>query len=264
VPTNYSSPLDVIRPGALLLLALGVFASASADESLHIAVASNFRNAALEITETFTSESEIQVRLSSGSTGKLYAQIVNGAPYDVFLAADMQRPRLLAERGDGLKDSLRRYVDGKLVLISADHDIKDGDCLKALRDGSFGKLAIANPATAPYGAAAKAYLQAADLWDVAEAKIVMGESIAQAFLFVATGNATLGIVSASQLVSENTRAGISCRWAIDVPDDSAVHQGGIILNRTKMPDEARLFMEFLRSDTATALMVAHGYEVPTG
>jgi len=254
----------VIRSGVLPLLALGLFASAGADDSLSIAVASNFRTTAKEITEAFTNEIGVPVRLSSGSTGKLYAQIINGAPYDIFLAADMERPRRLAESGEGIEDSLHRYVDGKLVLMSADPDIKDGNCSKALRDGSYRKLAIANPATAPYGAAAKAYLQAAGLWDDAKSKIVMGENISQTFQFVATRNATLGIVSASQLVAGNSLAEISCRWSIDVPDDSAVHQGGIILNRTQMPDEARLFMKFLRSDTATELMIAHAYEVPTG
>jgi len=251
----------VIRPG-LLLLALGLTASAGANDSLSIAVASNFRSTAQEIAKVFTDETGVPVRLSSGSTGKLYAQIVNGAPYDVFLAADMERPRLLAQNGAGIEDSLHLYVDGKLVLVSADPDMKQGDCSAALRDGSYRRLAIANPATAPYGAAAKAYLQAAGLWGDAEPKIIMGESISQAFQFVATRNATLGIVSASQLAAGNSPVEMSCRLAIDVPQDFAVHQGGIILQRTQMRDEARLFMEFLRGDTATALMIAHGYEVP--
>jgi len=252
----------MIRPRVLLLFALALSASAGADDSLTIAVASNFRSTAQEITEAFTNETGVPVRLSSGSTGKLYAQIVNGAPYDIFLAADMERPRLLAKSGAGIEASLHLYVDGKLVLMSADPDIKEGNCFRALKDGSYRRLAIANPATAPYGAAAKAYLQAAGLWGDAKSKIVMGENISQTFQFVATKNATLGIVSASQLVAGNSLAEISCRWEIDVPQDSVVHQGGIILQRTQMRDEARLFMKYLRGDTATALMIAHGYEVP--
>jgi len=252
----------VIQPGVLLLLALGLFASAGADDSLSVAVASNFRSAAEDLADAFTMESRVPVRLSSGSTGKLYAQIMNGAPYDIFLAADMERPRLLSDSGEGIEGSLHLYADGKLVLVSADPDIKERDCIRALREGSYRKLAIANPATAPYGAAAKAYLLAAGLWDDAESRIIMGENISQAFQFVATRNATLGIVSASQLAGSNPLAAISCQWAIDVPEDYAVHQGGIILHRTQMPDEARLFMKYLRSDTARALMIAHGYEVP--
>jgi molybdate transport system substrate-binding protein len=250
----------VIRPISLFLLVLSV--SAGADDSLSVAVASNFRNTTEEIADAFTLETGVPIRLSSGSTGKLYAQIVNGAPYDLFLAADLERPRLLADNGTGIEDSLQAYVDGKLVLMSADPDIKDRNCLQALRDGSFRKLAIANPATAPYGAAAKAWLQAMGFWDDVESRIVMGENISQTFQFVATRNATLGIVSASQLAAGGGMVKSSCQQAIDAPKDHAVHQGGIILRRTQMHDEARLFMKFLRSDTARALMRAHGYGLP--
>jgi molybdate transport system substrate-binding protein len=246
----------------LLLLALGLAASAGADESLTIAVASNFRSTAELIAEDFTDESGIPVRLSSGSTGKLYAQIVNGAPYDIFLAADVERPRLLTENGGAIEGSLRVFAEGKLVLISADPELSEQDCLRLLEDGSYRRIAIANPVIAPYGAAAKAYLQAAGLWDDAEAKMVMGENVSQTFQFVATGNATLGIVSASQLADDSGAARISCRRAIDVPEDEAVHQGGVILRRSEMLEEARLFMEYLRSDTVSALVLARGYEVP--
>ena len=252
----------MIQSVVLLLLFLSFSAAADAEDSLSIAVASNFRNTAEEIADAFTIETGVPTRLSSGSTGKLYAQIVNGAPYDVFLAADMERPRLLSENGAGIEDTLQAYVDGELVLMSADPDIREGNCLRALRDGSYKRLAIANPATAPYGAAAKAYLQAAGLWGDAESRIVMGENISQTFQFVATGNATLGIVSASQLAAGSGRVRTSCRQAIDAPTDHAVHQGGIILHRSKMHDEARLFMKFLASDTARAVMIAHGYEIP--
>lgn len=252
----------MLLPRVLLLFALGLFESAGADDPLSIAVASNFHSTAKEIAEAFTVEAGVSVILSSGSTGKLYAQIINGAPYDLFLAADMERPRLLAESGEGIEASLHLYVSGKLVLMSADPDIKGGNCSSALRSGSYRKLAIANPATAPYGAAAKAYLQAAGLWGDAESRIIMGENISQTFQFVATRNATLGIVSASQLAIAHSLINPSCHSAIDVPKDHAIQQGGIILHRTKMPVEARLFMSFLRSDIATELMIAQGYEVP--
>ncbi len=252
----------MIQPIVLLLLALGFSAGASADDPLTLAVASNFRSTAELIAEDFTDEHEIPVRLSSGSTGKLYAQIVNGAPYDIFLAADVERPRLLTENGDGIASSLRVFVEGKLVLISADPGLSGQACSSILKDGSYKRLAIANPVTAPYGAAAKAYLQAAGYWDDAKGKIIMGENVSQTFQFVATGNATLGIVSASQLAEGNAAAVISCRWAIDVPAKDAVRQAGVILRRTEMLDEARLFMEYLESDSATAIMLARGYEVP--
>jgi len=258
----------VIQPVVLLLLVLSFFAGAAAradvraDNRLSIAVASNFRSTAEDVARAFTVETGVPIRLSSGSTGKLYAQVVNGAPYDIFLAADMKRPRLLSESGAGIEDSLQVYVDGQLILMSADSSIGEDDCLKTLREGSYRKLAIANPATAPYGAAAKAWLQAAGLWGDAESKIIMGENISQTFQFVATRNATLGIVSASQLAIAHRLINPSCHSAIDVPKDHAIQQGGIILHRTNMPVEARLFMSFLRSNTAAELMIAQGYEVP--
>jgi molybdate transport system substrate-binding protein len=176
----------------------------------------------------------------------------------------MERPRLLTENGAGIESSMRAYVEGKLVLISADPEFHSQECSKVLADGSYRRLAIANPLTAPYGAAAKAYLQAAGLWDDVKPKLVMGENVAQTFQFVVSGNAALGIVSASLLADSNGRARVSCHWAIDVPEDDAVRQGGVILRRTELLDEARLFMEFLQSDTARTMMMENGYEVPTG
>ena len=252
----------MIQPRKLLLLVLGLSATAGADDSLTIAVASNFRSTAQLIADAFTDELGVSVRLSSGSTGKLYAKIVNGAPYDVFLAADMQRPRLLETNGDAIAGSLQPYADGKLVLISADPSLKGQYCSRVLRSGSYRKLAIANPATAPYGAAAKAYLLDAGLWDDAKPRIVMGENISQTFQFVATKNATLGIVAASQLAHDISLTEITCRWAIDVPPTHVIHQGGVILRRTDKLDDARLFMKFLRSDTARELMLSYGHEVP--
>jgi molybdate transport system substrate-binding protein len=147
-------------------------------------------------------------------------------------------------------------------LISADPDLEGQSCSRALRSGSYRRLAIANPATAPYGAAAKAFLQSAGIWDDAMPKIIMGENISQTFQFVATRNATLGIVSASQLAAGNSLAKITCRWPIDVPESHAVQQGGVILRRTDNLDDARSFMHFLQSQTARAIMANHGYEVP--
>lgn len=251
----------MIRPRELLLLVLGLSATAGAEDSLTIAVASNFRSTAQLIADAFTSELGVSVRLSSGSTGKLYAQIVNGAPYDVFLAADMQRPRLLETSGDAIVGSLQSYANGSLVLISANPSLKGQYCSRALESGSYRKLAIANPATAPYGTAAKAYLLAAGLWDDAMPRIIMGENVSQAFQFVATGNATLGIVAASQLAHENSLAEITCRSEVDVPTTHVVRQGAVILRRTDNLDDARLFMKFLSSETARDLMISYGYEV---
>ena len=248
------------QPKALLLLAVLCSATTHADNSLTIAVASNFRATAQEIAQAFTHETGVPVLLSSGSTGKLYAQIVNGAPFDIFLAADIKRPRMLEVNGVAVKGSLFSYAKGKLVLISADYSLKGQSCSEALNSGSYRKIAIANPETAPYGAAAKAYLQTAGLWEDAKSRMVMGENILQTFQFVATGNATLGFVAAAQLAIDSSPEEITCRSEIDVPEADIVYQAGVILARTEYLEDAHSFMSFLQSAEARVLMSSHGYE----
>ena len=248
------------QPKALLLLAVLLTATTHADDALTVAVASNFRGTAEEVARTFTHKTGVPVLLSSGSTGKLYAQIVNGAPFDIFLAADIKRPQMLEESGVAVKGSMLTYAKGRLVLISADRSLEDQTCSGLLNSGSYRKIAIANPETAPYGAAAKAYLQTAGLWEDAKSRMVIGENILQTFQFVATGNATLGFVAASQLAVDSSPTGISCRSEIDVPETDVVYQAAIILERTKYLDDARSFMSFLQSAEARALMSSQGYE----
>ncbi len=245
-----------------LLLLVFFLAPARADEPLTIAVSSNFRHAAEEIAAAFTADSGIRVGLSSGSTGLLYAQIVNGAPFDVFLAADTERPRLLEQSGLAAEGTLFSYAIGKLVLISADSALRDQNCLNALKDGSYRHLAIANPDIAPYGAAARAYLQAEGLWGQARSRIVVGENIAQTFQFVATGNAALGIVAASQIRNVATPLPITCKSVIQTADENSLIQSGIVLRRSAIQESARSFMMFLRSAEARELIVANGYGVP--
>jgi len=244
-----------------LLFAALVSCISVADDRLTIAVASNFLATAEEIAAVFTADTGTPVRLSSGSTGKLYAQIINGAPYDIFLAADTARPRLLEERGIATPGSLITYAEGRLVLVSADPDLRGRNCLWALQSGSYRKLAIANPETAPYGAAAKAYLQTAGLWDDTKSRLVMGENILQTLQFVATGNATLGLVAASQLASPGNPVDLVCRWAIDVPEAKAIRQGGVVLRRSDKQEAAQSFMNFMQGAKARKLMLQRGYEV---
>ena len=247
----------------LPLLLLLFLAPARADDPLTIAVASNFRNTAVVIAASFTAETGIRVRLSSGSTGMLYAQIINGAPFDIFLAADVERPRLLQQRGLAADGTLYSYAIGKLVLISADPALGDQKCLDALQQGSYKHLAIANPDIAPYGAAARAFLQASGLWEQARSRVVVGENVAQTFQFVVTGNAALGIVAASQIRNDHGPIRMACKLAIDTPDESRLLQSGMVLQRSRNKESARSFMTFLLSAEARGMMVAHGYEVPS-
>lgn len=244
----------------LLLLSVLLPATAFADEALTIAVASNFHSTAKEIASRFTASTGTAVRLSTGSTGKLYAQIVNGAPYDIYLAADAERPELLEESGEAVTGSRITYAMGSLVLWSADPSLADRDCRDSLERGDFRKLAIANPKTAPYGSAAQEFLQQAGLLAATESKLVFGENISQTLNFVATGNATLGLIAASQAASE-LPVSATCSWSVPPELHSELHQQAVILTASKNVATAREFMGFLQSAEIRALLEKQGYRV---
>lgn len=209
----------------------------------------------------FVAATGTQVRLSSGSTAKLYAQIVNGAPYDIFLAADAERPKLLLDSGLAVPGSGMTYALGSLVLWSADSSLRGKDCRAALDEGAYTHLAIANPQTAPYGRAAKEFLQATGLWEVAKSRLVFGENISQTFLFVATGNATLGLVASSQVIATSPYVA-TCSWPVHSPELSLILQDGIILQRASNLEAARSFMEFIQAPRGIEILKRNGYSVP--
>jgi molybdate transport system substrate-binding protein len=234
---------------------------ALAEDGLTIAVASNFQRTAAAIAAEFSQSTQIPVRISAGSTGRLYAQIVNGAPYDVFLAADSARPKRLEDEGLAATGSRLTYAVGSLLLWSADTTLDEGECLEALKSGSYRRLAIANPLTAPYGLAAQEFLQAANLYDAALSRLVYGENIAQALHFVASGNATLGLVSASQInldIPVETR----CAWEVPRHMHSEIVQQGVVLNASASPEAAMKFMAFLQGPRVAAILKGHGYKAP--
>lgn len=243
-----------------LLVAL-VPTGSFADTGLIIAVASNFQATAREITLEFTKATQIPVRISAGSTGKLYAQIINGAPYDIFLSADSARPKLLEENGTAVEGSRVTYAKGALVLWSADSSLEDKDCREALNSGSYRRLAIANPATAPYGFAAKEFLQASGVFEVAESRLVYGENISQTSQFVVTGNATLGLIALSQ-VKGGLPVTASCSWNVPSNMHSALDQQAVMLAESNNADAARRFMSFLQTDHVASILISRGYTVP--
>ena len=244
-----------------LLLAAIFSTFAHAEEPLTVAVASNFLSTAQEISAAFTKSTGVEVRLSSGSTGKLYAQIVHGAPYDVFLAADVERPLLLEENGFIIPESRQSYALGSLVLWSSDAALLDKDCRAVLEDGAYKRLAIANPDTAPYGLAAKEFLEAAGLWNGAKDRLVFGENISQAFQFVASGNATLGLVAASQLVEEIPFE-TACYWPVSSRYARPITQDGVILRGAGDRVAARRFMAFFGEQRVSGILERRGYTVP--
>ncbi len=232
-----------------------------ADDRVTIAVASNFTRPAAEISAAFTEISAVPVRISPGSTGKLYAQIINGAPYDVFLAADTERPLLLEQSGYAANGTRQTYAIGSLVLWSREDRLRGEDCREVLERGDYRWLALANPETAPYGAAARDLLEEAGLWEVASQRAVFGENIAQTLQFVATGNATLGFVALSQTRDANLPRA-ACAWPVPMASAKRLHQQLVLLKRARSHAGARQFVEFLATPAAKEIIRRHGYEVP--
>lgn len=236
-----------------LALAVLVPSAATADTAL-VAVATNFAEAAGRLAGSFETRSGHRLQLSAGSTGKLYAQIIGGAPYDVFLAADRRHPELLVEAGRAVGASRFTYAVGRLTLWSRDAG-RVGDGPRALLEGDFRRLAIANPALAPYGAAARETLLALGVLQSLESRLVLGENVAQAYAMVATGNAELGLVALSSVLGPRTARGGS-RW--DVPETlhGPIRQDAVLLARASGNDAARAFLQFLRHDGAARRLLA--------
>ena len=203
----------------------------------------------------------MKVRISSGSTGALYAQIVNGAPYDVFLAADARRPQLLDEEALALSGSRTSYATGSLVLWSADSALANKSCIAVLKSGAYRRIAIANPNTAPYGLAAEEFLKAIGVFEATRGRTVYGENIGQTLQFVASGNATLGLIAASQVAEGLPEPG-SCSWNVPLELHSAIDQQAVVIRRSGNLAAAQHFMAFLRSPQVAVILRRRGYGLP--
>jgi molybdate transport system substrate-binding protein len=241
---------------ALAWSVLTLAAPARADQ-VQVAVAANFTAPAKLIAEAFEQESGHQVLLAFGSTGKLFAQIKNGAPFEVLLAADDKTPAKLAEAGLAFPDSRFTYALGKLVLWSASPGVVD-DQGAVLGQGGFQHLSIANPKLAPYGAAAVAVLAALKLTGVLEPKLVLAENIAQAFQFVATGNAQMGFVALSQVMQDGKIAKGSA-WIVPEALYPPIRQDAVLLNKGKDNSAAVAWLDYLKGNRARAIIQAFGY-----
>ncbi len=231
--------------------------AAIGEDYVTVAVASNFASAAREISEQFSRDSGTPVRITTASTGKLYAQIVNGAPFDVLLAADTERPLRLESSGAGVRGTRFTYALGALVLWSRQVD----DCREELQRADGGRIAIANPETAPYGAAARSFLQQSGLWDSLGDRLVVGENISQTLQFAASGNAALGFIARAQLGVPSLPPA-SCSWQVPETMHAAIEQQAILLQRGAGGDGAKSFLEFLRGEAGRAIIRRHGYGLP--
>lgn len=226
--------------------------------SARIAVAANF-NTTLKLLETdFESRTAYRIDIVSGSTGKLYAQIINGAPYDVFLSADQMRPRRLAEKGHAAGAKPVTYAIGKLALWSAGDLHVTPDTLIA---PGVSRLAIANPDLAPYGLAAIQVLERLELEAQLRPKFVFGENVGQTFAFVSTGNAQIGFVSVAQIQALPDTAPGSA-WLIPPQLHEPIAQDALLLAEGRDNSAALAFMAYLQSAEARDIMARAGYELP--
>jgi molybdate transport system substrate-binding protein len=240
--------------GTLVCTVMGRVAQA---DDVHVAVAANFLATCQQVAEGFSRQGRHRVIISSGSTGKLYAQIVQGAPYEIFLAADAERPQRLEREGYGVKDSRYTYARGRLALWSRDARRVDaeGNILQAV---ATGHLAMANPRTAPYGVAAKQTLEHLGVWQAWQPRIVQGEDIGQVLQFVDSGAAELGFVAHAQV----KQRAVGSYWLVPPSLHAPLEQQAVLLLPGSDAPGALAFMGYLRSAEARRLIQDAGYDVP--
>jgi molybdate transport system substrate-binding protein len=244
----------------MLVILATLLALPAGAEQLTIAVASNFLQPARALAEKFEAESGQPVRVTTASTGKLYAQIANGAPFDVLFAADKVRPLLLEESGLGVKGTRFTYAVGRLVLWSGDSAMSGANCEHALASLGKRRLAIANPVTAPYGEAAKEYLQAAGFWQEVQPRLVYGENIAQTLHFVVSGGANFGLIARSQAIDKRL-PDATCSQLIPQEMHAPLEQQAILLRRGEKNSTAAEFLAFVAGPVGRQTIEEHGYSV---
>ncbi len=236
----------------------GVSSSVQADE-ISVAVAANFTAPMQVVAASFERDTGHKVQVAFGATGKFYAQIKNGAPFEVLLAADAETPAKLIHENAAVAGSQFTYAIGRLVLWSAKPAFVDS-AGTVLKDGGFNHLAIANPKLAPYGAAAVEVMKQLGLYEAMQPKIVTGESIAQTHQFVRTGNAELGFVALSQVLKDGKMEGSA--WMVPTRLYLPIRQDAVLLAKGRNKPAAEALMRYLRSDRARALIQSFGYSLP--
>jgi len=241
--------------GLLLLLAFGARPALAADTQ--VAVAANFTEPAKEIATAFKAATGHTAILSFGSSGQFYAQMARGAPFEVFLSADADRPKKAEQDGLGVAGTRFTYAVGRLVLYSKTPGLVDGKGA-VLKSGRFQKIAIADPKTAPYGLAAVETMKKLGVAEALAPKLVQGTSITQAYQFVDTGAAEVGFVALSQVVAVKGGS----RWVVPAADHTAIDQQAVLLKTGAANPAAAAFLAFLKGAEARAIIRKYGYEVP--
>ncbi|TPW31910.1 molybdate ABC transporter substrate-binding protein [Pararhizobium mangrovi] len=243
---------------AAALFAFGTLAGPAMAATARVAVAANFTAAAKEIGTAFQKQSGDTIDFSFGSTGQLYNQISNGAPFDVFLAADTKRPKMALDQGYAVKGTDFTYAIGQIVLYSTDADLVKGK--QTLTKADFDKIAIANPKTAPYGTAAVQAMKAMGVYASLKPKVVQGNNIAQTFQFVESGNAALGFVAFSEVAQSEKGS----RWVVPSDTYDPIRQNAVILKNGKGNAVAKAFVDFLKGPQAARIIKKYGYATAKG
>jgi len=231
---------------------------AQADE-VQVAVAANFTAPMQQIAAQFEKDSGHKATLAFGATGKFYAQIINGAPFEILLSADDETPARLEKEGQGIAGSRFTYAIGTLVLWSANPTLVDakGEILKT---GDFKHLALANPKTASYGTAAVEAMTKLGLLSTLQPRFVQGENISQTQQFIMSGNAELGFVALSQVFKDGKISGGSA-WIVPANLYQQIQQDAVLLSKGKDKPAAIALLAYLKGDKARAIIKSYGYEL---
>lgn len=248
------------RHRPLLSVALGLASLGARADEITLAVAANFAAPVKALATSFANATGHTAKLSFGATGAFYTQIKNGAPFDVLLAADDERPALLEKEGFAVPGTRFTYAVGQLALWSAKAGVVDNQGA-VLRTGQFNKLAIANPKLAPYGAAAVEVMQQLGVYTALAPKLVTGDSISQAYGFVSSGNAELGFVALSQIQEAGVIQGGGSAWIVPNHLHTPIVQDAVILKHGEHNAAAKAWMQWLRSPQARDLIRGYGYLV---
>jgi molybdate transport system substrate-binding protein len=248
-----------MRPNLILLLALATASAGAGAADVQVAVAANFTAPMQRIAAAFEADSGHRTLLSFGSTGTFHAQIRNGAPFQVLLAADDETPARLEKEGAAVAGTRFTYAIGRLVLWSAQAGVVD-DKGEVLRKPGDGRIAIANPKLAPYGAAAIESLTALGLLQALQPRFVQGENIAQTYQFAATGNAAIGFVALSQVMADG-RIAKGSAWVVPASLHAPIRQDAVLLAAGKDNAAATALLAYLKGEKARAIIRSFGYEL---
>jgi molybdate transport system substrate-binding protein len=246
---------------SVLLFLFPFFSSLAHAQQLRIAAAADLQYALTDLAAQYEKQTGAKLAISYGSSGNFFAQIQNGAPFDLFFSADLDYPKKLTQAGFADSDSLQIYATGRLALwLPPDSPLDSAAGLKTLLDPRIQKIAIANPEHAPYGRAALAALQSAGLYDQLKPKLVFGENISQAAQFVQSGSAQAGLIALSLALSPAMKNGK--RWDIPADRYPPIEQAVVVLKSSPNKQAALSFLTFLKSPPARATFERYGFQVP--